>query len=393
MNFERIKVLLVKYFDDSLDESERLELDERLNSISDKELHKLLSEVDTPLQDDLAVPAENMERRLQHALDRLLEDQHFYDLSPEIPEIKKATSHRHLWRLFAAAAILLVVTFGYYFQKSASKQDELIALDLEPARSLATITLDNGDIIQVDSGVVGLVYEKDGVQIFKDEKGEIVYSGIAHTGEKPVFLTVNTPKGGTSKVKLADGTLIGLNAASSVRYPVIFSDTLREVFVEGEAFFEVAHDRSKPFKVHSNKQTVEVLGTSFNIVSQPNYAKTTLLEGSVKLIIGDKNYLLKPGEEATVTETVQIKQAKVAESIAWKNEEFVFDNSTLYETLQEIENWYNVKMVFADRNVENVKLSGSVSRRVKLSALLKVLEMNTDYTFKIEGRRVIVDKH
>lgn len=393
MNIERTKVLLIKHFENSLSEDEKLELSERLKTISDKQLHELLAEVDTPSHDDPMISAEDIERRLQHVLDKIMTEQHFSVVDSPDSEIRKKAKFRRLRRILAVAAMtLLIATFGYYLYQPLGTGQEAVAVDIEPARSFAIIALDNGDSIQVDSDASGVIYAKNGVKIFKDKKGEIAYQILDNINNTALYLTVNTPKGGVSKVKLADGTLVRLNAASSLRYPVAFSGTSREVSLEGEAFFEVAHDHSKPFRVHSNKQRIEVLGTSFNLVSQPSYAKTTLLEGSVRLIVGEKGYLLKPGEEATVADEVQIRSVKVAESVAWKNEEFIFDNSTLYEKLQEIENWYNVKMVFSDKNVENVKLFGSVSRNVKLSALLKVLEMNTDYTFKIEGRRVFVGK-
>lgn len=155
----------------------------------------------------------------------------------------------------------------------------------------------------------------------------------------------------------------------------------------------MAHDATKPFEVHMEKQIIEVLGTSFNVVSRADYARTTLVEGRVKILTGGKAYFLKPGEQAMVTNEVKISSLNPTQKVAWKNEEFTFDHSTFYEILQEIESWYNVQVVFADNNLEDVHLSGTVSRKVKLSALLKVLEMNTNYKFTIEERRVLVTKN
>ncbi|TJZ53771.1 DUF4974 domain-containing protein [Sphingobacterium olei] len=387
MDFDRIKLLLIKYFDHLLSEEEQKELIDRLEDTSDDQLKDILSTIDTHLHEDLSFSEEKMEKSLDQVLDRLLDKTQFEETAVEpIPNTPVIS-----WKvLFIAASVLIIGAFGYYFNQETPLQKEIVVVDVNPATPLAMVTLDNGDIIQIDSAALGLVYSKGGIKIFKDERGEIVYQDSTQKGATPTYLTVNTPKGGITKVKLSDGTLVELNAASSIRYPTNFSGADRTVFVEGEVFFDVAHDNTKPFKVYSKKQMIEVLGTSFNLVSNNNYARTTLLEGSVKLTVEGKDYILKPGEEALVGDAVKIKMIKPTESVAWKNEEFIFDNSSFHETLQEIENWYNIKMVFTETNVENVRLSGTVSRKVKLSALLKVIEMNTDYTFKIEGRRVLV---
>lgn len=388
---QRIKILLEKYLSNTLEVKERAELMTKLEPLSNEEVAHILGDLEPPEDYISAISENEMIDRLDGIKDALFEQNKIRTM-PSRPKEKL-----YIWKVAVAACFLMAIGWSlYYWGGGQQHQDTLLMSvkeDIDPAKPTALITLANGETIQIDSTAVGLIYSKAGLNVYKSKEGEILYRDSSRSVDGPSYLTIHTPKGGFTKLKLDDGTVVELNAASSIRYPTGFDADKREVYVEGEAFFDVQPDKDRPFRVHSHKQVIEVLGTSFNLISSEQYAKTTLIEGRVKIVAEGKDYFLKPGQQAMVSDRVEIKEIHTASSVGWKNEKFIFDNSSFKETLREVENWYDVRMVFFDENLDNVQLSGTVSRNVKLSELLKVLEMNTNYKFEIEGRRVLVRRY
>ncbi|MFD2554242.1 FecR family protein [Sphingobacterium tabacisoli] len=389
---QKIKNLLEKHLSDGLTGAEREELMAMLDDLPDEEVVKLLNGIETP---DLYIP-EIPEEKISHRLDRIRDKLFERDQVITLKERRTGSVWKGVSKIAVAACLCVALGWGLYQWKWTDKKEDLMVMehrDVDPAEPMALITLATGETIRVDSAEVGLIYSKNGLNVYKNEDGQIIYKDSSETESTPSYLTIHTPKGGFTELRLEDGTLVKLNAASSIRYPSSFRSDKRDVFVEGEAFFEVEPDKERPFRVHSQKQVIEVLGTSFNLVSREKYAKTTLIEGRVKIVADGNDYYLKPGQQALVADKVEITDVQTANSLAWKNKEFVFDNSSFKEILREVENWYDVQMVFYDADIENVQLSGTVSRNVKLSELLKVLEMNTNYKFEIRERRVLVKRY
>lgn len=220
-------------------------------------------------------------------------------------------------------------------------------------------------------------------------------SGSAASAQ-PLYNTIETPKGGQYQVDLPDGTKVWLNAGSLLRYPTNFTGKIRSVELTGEAYFEVAKNAHKPFKVLSKNQVVEVLGTHFNISSYTDdiSVKTTLLEGSVKVLSSKVNQtkLLKPGQQSDINYTNNaffIKSVNTDEVIAWKNGYFLFSDEDLKSIMARFARWYNVDVEYQG-DVDNLRFGGMVSRSKDLTQALKVVEQAGNVKFKIEGRRVIV---
>lgn len=294
---------------------------------------------------------------------------------------------------YAMAIAAVSVVFFFIIKTYINPSDKIVpnqVVDINPARSIVNIDLGNGQVLKIDSTVTGLVYSENGISVFRTQDGIIEYKVDSTHNIREEYITITTPRGGFSRLTLSDGTKVSLNSASILKYPILFNGKSREVIAEGEIFFDVAKDKAKPFRIHSEKQTIEVLGTSFNLYSNHNEAKTTLIEGAVKIIVDNNSYFLKPGQQSVVASTVKIIDAQVEDALAWTNDQFLFDNGSFFELLKEIENWYDVKFVFQRDDIKNLELSGSLSRKVKLSELLKVLSINTGYTYEIQERRVLV---
>src|SRR5690606_20734347 len=147
---------------------------------------------------------------------------------------------------------------------------------------------------------------------------------------------LSVPKSGTYRVTLSDGTKVWLNSSSRLSYPAKFSETQRKVALSGEAYFEVAHDKSRPFLVDVASHTVEVLGTHFNINSYDAQWSATLFEGSVKVRSDQESKLLVPGQEARISgKLITVRKADLRKAAAWRNNEFYFRNESMAEILAE----------------------------------------------------------
>jgi transmembrane sensor len=301
--------------------------------------------------------------------------------------------------LLIAAAVLLFVSLGIirFSQVEKVQMSEInhteLTNDVGPGGNKAFLTLANGTKLSLTDSHDGELAEQAGISIVKAEDGQLVYN-ISRTEEvagEPLFNTIETPRGGQYQINLPDGSRIWLNAASSLRYPVVFAGKERKVELTGEAYFEIARDESKPFRIASNNQLVEVLGTHFNINAYPEEGavKTSLLEGSVKVRSGSNTVKLQPGQQSLVDEKIVVAEADVFESVAWKNGKTQFSNADIQTIMRMLSRWYNVEVEYQGEMI-GTGFGGSVSRSKNISEILKLLELTGDVHFKIEGRRVTV---
>ncbi len=301
------------------------------------------------------------------------------------------------WKRWAvAASIILVLGLGSYFAffHKNRKQEERVKVipadDVEaPKITKAMITLADGRNVSIDS-LTALT--QGNVAITKTADGKIIYSGAS---SEMLYNTLSNPRG--SKVidmTLADGSRVWLNAGSSVRYPVAFVGKERKVSITGEAYFEVTHDATKPFYVSKDDMSIQVLGTHFNVNAYDDEKdiKVTLLEGSVKVSNNAANSLLKPGQQASVTNDVKvINNVDLEQVMAWKNGRFQFEGSGIEEVMRQITRWYDVEVVYEVKPQE-VHFRGGISRNVEASKVFKMLETTDAVHFRIEGKKVFVIK-
>lgn len=195
----------------------------------------------------------------------------------------------------------------------------------------------------------GLISANDQTTIHKSGTGTITYASKSKITAQSLLNTINVPQGGTYRVSLTDGTLVWLNSASSLIYPVQFTGKTRSVEVKGEAYFEVTKNHRQPFIVNSQTTKVEILGTHFKIKAYGQKARTTLLEGSVRLSSPSSTVILKPGDQGTInSENAQITVGKVNMNkvMAWKNGYFLFQDDSVEEIMSRIGKWYDVEIVY-----------------------------------------------
>ncbi|MBC8987840.1 FecR family protein [Pedobacter sp. N36a] len=314
-----------------------------------------------------------------------------------------------LWpRIGSAAAVLLVAGIALYLFSNSNASNKLTDLSAEehygikkpilPGGNKAVLTLGDGQQITLDEAGNGKLAEQSGITITKAKDGQLVYTVSAvlkSNALKTAMNTIATPKGGQYQINLPDGTKVWLNAASSLRYPTAFTGENREVSLTGEAYFEVAKaNPSQSFKVSTGTQTVEVLGTHFNInayTDEPS-TKTTLLEGAVKVFSKereDRSLILKPGQQSAWTGSLfHINYGKEKEAVAWKNGVFKFEDADLESVMRSVARWYDLEVTY-EGALPARQFSGEIDRNSNLSQVLDILSFFKVH-FRVNGKQIIV---
>lgn len=280
----------------------------------------------------------------------------------------------------AVAAVLLVFGVLVYTTKFNQKiiEDTIIALDYEPAKYKASVVLSDGRTFDLKNNDT-LIINPYGIQ---DGQGNSLGENLQAT-----YATVVTPRGGLYNITLPDGTHVRLNAESSLEYPIRWQKDKREVTLKGEGFFEVVHQQEQPFIVHTLGQSVEVLGTHFNVCaySADTITKTTLLEGSVQVIAnkGGQNLKLQPGEQSVlIGQSIAKHNVNVTQELAWLYGKFNFDGKNIYQVIDELSRWYDVDISY-EGEMPNVEFFGGAYRDVKISTILNILK-----TYGVDSKEV-----
>lgn len=302
---------------------------------------------------------------------------------PALKPVKRIRNYRLYWAA-ASVAVSLIAGTVFYLNRSpelvVSSTEASAPADVLPGSDKAILTLSDGRRVELDVNNAASATINDGDVIIANNNGGLSYknAGIA------AINTMSTPKGGQYHLELADGSKVWLNAASSITYPTAFPGKTREVTVTGEAYFEIAKNKSKPFIVKTALKNITVLGTSFNINCYPDENwKTSLLEGAVS--IGGK--ILQPGQ-AYVNDKVQATDLQ--KDIAWKNGLFNFEGADFQTVMRQLARWYDIDVEY-EGEVPSRYFEGKMDRGLTLTQALKILK-ETGIGFRIEGRKLIISK-
>ena len=365
-NYFNIGVLIAKAMENRLTDEEAKRLNEWLNqSEANRQLMESIQSSDT-------LPSEvTFIRELD--LDKAWEAIH------QKRNVKRF-GMRWKW-VSAAAAILIVGMLSLWFMDSRTDHEptrELVSRwggDLMPAPSQATLVLSNGEQIPL-SDSSSMVWAIHPLQPLDAE-------------DTPQYHTLIVPQAGMFQFTLPDSTQVWLNANSKLRFPDSFPESERRVFLEGEAFFEVAGDERHPFVVDMEGTEVTVLGTTFNVSTFSGVA-ATLVEGAVRMTTGSASVMMNPGQLAQVDDgQIAVHQADLQQVLAWKNGEFYFRNQEIGEILAQLSQWYEFDVHYQGE-IPNRHYTGGLARNVRLSEVLEMLAYVFRADFKIEGKSVEV---
>lgn len=361
---------------------------EQLKELSDKWLRRTISPEELELLESWY--NQRPDHRVSWEAGDADEEQLRERLLYHITSVQKAeTPVRPLYKrpVVYQAAALLILTIGaafYYHAAIPGNQvapgDNLTKAPIQaPNPNQAVLTLANGKKVVLNNAGNGLIAKQGNTQIDKTGDGKLIYNSDKTTAnEVPGTNTISTPAGGKYQITLPDGSKVWLNALTALKFPAAFTGKDRVVELNGEAYFEVAKNKAMPFKVKmANNTSIQVLGTHFNIMAYANEhsINATLLEGSINVQKGSQRKLMVPGQQAAITDQINLKAVNVDESVAWINGLFSFDKTDIRTVLRQIERWYNVRVEYEDK-VPDYQITGYISRSSNLPEVIKMLEMS-----------------
>jgi transmembrane sensor len=331
----------------------------------------------------------------------------------EVPEStdNQFKPQRKYYSLVAAASVLFFLASALYFflRTDYNITDPIpvkvvvnpVVNDIQPGGIKAILTLSDGKKIVLDDSQNGVVINQGGIKIHKNSEGVIEYTLSNSSNEQRVnqkqetqlvYNIIQTPVGGKFQLNLADGSKVWLNSASSLRFPVFFAGDTREVELKGEAYFEVSKNEHKKFSVRSGNQTVEVLGTHFNInaYSDEPSITTTLIEGAVRVIElnSKKSQILKPGEQSKVDRDIRIQRKDIQAELAWKDGYFYFENASIETVMRQLGRWYGITARYESELPEH-HFEGAIATNLTLLEVLEILQKSNIH-FRLEGKEVVV---
>lgn len=397
--------LLQKQATGSATEQESIQLQQWLQTLDEAALREVMRQYASLLQNARLQATAGDAAVWQQITDTLQQQGAFSDALLNGDKTTRART-RTLWpRITVAAAVLLAVASGTWWWLendavlSPAPQPQAIT-DKAPAAVKATLTLANGTVVALDTDSSRTLAQQGATQVTQLAGGELVYKATQRTvsGTATGINTLRTPRGGLFKVVLPDGTRVWLNAASSLQYPAAFTGADRTVALTGEAYFEVAPDKQKPFRVNTHGQQVQVLGTAFNInaYDDEEATRTTLLQGSVKVALtnatgsAQKEQLLTPGVQAVTTPAgIAVTQPDLQQVTAWKEGEFRFQHMKITSIMRQIARWYDVEVEYQGP-LPQQEFYGIIPRKEYVSQILKALTLTRNVHFIMKGNTIIV---
>ncbi|WP_170845775.1 FecR family protein [Parapedobacter composti] len=338
------------------------------------------------------------DERLAGEMDRIGRDV-WLSLMDRIPAPRIRRFRRWRPAMVAAALVAALLSVGIWLyvnrQTPQAAHLSVFANDIAPGAPGATLTLSNGQRIALDEAATGEVAHEQGVIVRKSDDGLLTYEATS-VSAAGMWNTLSTDSGQTYRVRLPDGSLVHLNAASSLEYPASWAhEGQRRVRLTGEGYFEVARDVQWPFIVEAAGQEVEVLGTRFNISGYTDEpaVETVLLEGSIRLSANGSQEVLQPGQQArNAGGHIRISQANAEQAIDWVSDEFALNGLDFRAAMRKIARWYQVDVVYDASVPDDLIAGGWISRNTRLSDVLRLIERAGQVYFRVEGRTVYVVK-
>lgn len=295
-----------------------------------------------------------------------------------------------------AAALAMLFILPLYLVKRTNREISQSAASTQqqvhPGVKAAILTLSDGTKIDLSNQQQHILHQDAQMKVTTTASGTVQYQFTASKRAAPNRTnTIETPIGTEYAIILADGSKVWLNAGSILTFPESFAADSREVKLSGEAYFEVSHDKNRPFYVRSNEQTIRVFGTHFNVLSYPGENnRTTLMEGSVQVSQFGKSKMLKPGQAAfAAAGNLVVQEANIEEAMAWKNGFFYFESTPIKDALSAIKRWYNVDIIYKGTN-ENRELTGKIKRNSTAQQLVETLNF-LDIKCQLRNNKIEVE--
>ena len=373
------------------------------NKIDEKLLAYLLDELDDVGREEVELWLEESERNREYfrEFQRIHLELQWGVYAREVKsdfnvmrkKLRKRSSLR-IWYGVAAAMVILLSVGGMLLWDSEKVEEKSVQVakkkTIQPGKSQAILVLSSGEEVAMGN-VAQQLEEKDGTSVVVSETGRISYEAaegneVTAKDTTRVMNRLVIPRGGEFNLTLSDGTRVWLNAETELRYPVQFNGKERVVYLKGEAYFEVAKNKKKPFLVQVDDMAVKVYGTEFN-VNTYNKIETVLVTGSVSMNQGGKEVLLKPNQKGVfdqVSGKITVADVDVLAYVSWKNGDFIFRNESLNSIMDKLSRWYGLEVLYQDARLQNVRLSGNLKRYKDVRELFVSFEKISDARFKVQ---------
>ena len=298
----------------------------------------------------------------------------------------------------AAVALPFVIALVLYVGLNREEEQMVrpsLASNILPGTSKAVLTLANGQMIPLGKEATDSTIITDGTQISASGSGVTYASGVE--SESVVYNKLEIPRGGEFCLTLSDGTRVWLNSETSIQYPVAFGAKERRVFVQGEAYFEVAKDEGKPFHVLAKGVDIKVLGTSFNVMSYDDEfaSSVTLLSGKVETTSGHDTVRLSPGEQVSITSDnrMTVQKTDINVVVSWMDGKFGFSNERLDVIMRKICRWYDVEVLYAVPGIRERRFTGAPASNMPLKELLEALSTTTNLQFSLQDGVITIKQN
>ncbi len=306
-----------------------------------------------------------------------------------------------LYRFSAvAASIALLVSFSliFYVNQIGNVGEELSLAELSsPGEFKATLTLSTGETVLLSEQTQDSLADAGSIIKHNTEEGINYQKDVLQTKteQQVVYNTLLVARGEEYKVVLADGTAVWLNSESELKYPVAFNGTQREVYVKGEAYFDVSKNPEKAFIVHAADVKTKVLGTEFNVMAYgaEEVVEVTLVEGIVNVEAGESNKTILPGKQILVSkETLILEEKSVNTNLysSWKDGIIYFDEINLEKLTEKLSRWYDIDFVFEDEKLKGYAFTGAVKKAKPIEFTLDFLRTTSDLKFRVEKDKILV---
>lgn len=388
---EKTKILLAKYCSNELTDLEAQELGRWVNKGSNKAIFQKYIALNLSTTEAIAIE------------ERLKNESWYYIES----RIKKRSYKANFWKYGVAASIAVIMGLFYFLNRESNNTTinrDTVNTKIERGTNKATLTLDNGSNVILEKGIS---YQSDNVT---SNGEEIVYEN--NPSKELVYNYLTIPRGGEFVLELEDNTKVWLNSETKLKYPTSFIDGQPRVveLVYGEAYFDVSpssNHNGDSFRVVSNTQEIEVLGTEFNVKAYHDEDKvyTTLVEGSVMVSPPDKNqesgfkgYRLSPGQQYVYSKNdqgIEIKEVWTEIYTAWINGRFAFDNEELESILNQLGRWYNLDIEYESDEIKSNRYTGDLPRYDDFSVIIDLLSNaynKIDFKIYEAERKIVVSK-
>jgi len=323
----------------------------------------------------------------------------FKEFLEEKKRIERVRERKRVVKMlkYVAVFILPLLVGSVYVWNRAFTLEEKVSLTevITCGEMKAVLRLSDGNAIELSKENI-VLSEQNGTMISTKEHGGIVYRNNAgERGTALIYNTLEVPSNGEFFMQLADGSKVWLGACSKLRYPVAFNGDTREIYLEGEAFFDVAKNPDKPFVVKTKDFSVKALGTSFNVMnySDETFSHATLKTGKVEVTTQEQKLVLEPGEQVYYEEQrASVRKVDVDVYTAWMGNTFKFDKENIDVILRKIARWYDVHIFYMNEGLKNYHFKGTLPKYTDIQDVLGLLEQTTDIKFEIKGNTVIVKK-